>query len=295
MFKRNSYFSSLVVFFLASAVAACSREPSVPVAVYPDADAPTTFTRAFTLAESPDGSIRVFAKENGDNNELFESVKDGNGVWSEPVKIDYLPHLIKLSAPAFHPVDGTLYYVSDEPLEAHRGRRESNIWTARREGDKWVDPQPLPFEINTGALETSPTIDGQGRLYFSTNHSRAGGGGLDIIQAEYDEIAGKWVVEKMPDGINTNRADDHLAVTKDGQKLFFYSHRSPKFGVVDIWMTERDEAGVWQAPQRLAEPVNSATIDYGASISADGSTFYFSRDGALMAFPMGELSVVAAE
>ena len=99
----------------------------------------------------------------------------------------------------------------------------------------------------------------------------------------------------MPDGINAFRADDHLAVTRDGQKLFFYSHRSPKLGVVDIWMTERNASGVWQAPRRLAEPVNSETIDFGASISADGATFYFSRDGALMAYPMRDVTIVAAE
>ena len=186
--------------FLLSVVAACSRAPSVPVPVFPDAAEPTTFTRAYTLAESPDGNIRVFAKENGDTNELYESVKDESGDWTEPVEIDYLPHAIKLSAPAFHPVDGTLYYVSDEPLEVHKGRRESNIWTARREGSKWVDPQPLPLEINTGATETSPTIDGQGRLYFSTNHSRAGGGGLDIMEAEFDPISKKWSVKKCQMG-----------------------------------------------------------------------------------------------
>lgn len=272
-------------------VAACAREPSVPQPVYPDMPEPTTFTRAFTLAESPDGKIRMFAKENGDQNELYESIKGDDGTWSKPEEVDYLPHSIKLSAPTFHPVDGTLYYVSDQPLEIHKGRRESNIWTARRENGQWVDANPLPMEINTGATETSPAIDKQGRLYFSTNHSRAGGGGLDIMEAEFDVASDKWVVEKMPDGINDVRADDHLAVSSDGQKLYFYSHRTPKLGVVDIWMTERGDDGSWQEPKPLMEPVNSASIDYGASISADGKTFYFSRDGVLMSVPMRDVRV----
>ena len=293
MSNRCSSSLSLIVLLLVSALAAgCSRAPAEPKVLYPNMPEPTTFTRAFTLAESPDGKIRMFAKENGDTTGLYESVRGQDGQWSEPVEIDYLPHLIKLSAPTFHPISGDLYYVSDQPLEVHKGRRESNIWVARRDGDKWVDPEPMPLEINTGATETSPTFDGQGRLYFSTNHSRAGGGGLDIMQAELDQATNKWVVQPMPAGINAFRADDHLAVTRDGQKLFFYSHRAPKLGVVDIWMAERNDIGEWQTPQRLAEPVNSESIDFGASISADGSTFYFSRDGKLMSYPMRDVKVV---
>ncbi len=296
MSKSHSRVPSLIALFLVSAmIAACSRSPAEPQVIFPDMPEPDTFTRAYTLAESPDGTIRMFAKENGDLTELFESVKGSDGKWSEPVKIDYLPHSIKLSGPAFHPVDGTLYYASDEPIEVHQGRRESNIWSARRENGKWVDPELLPLEINTGANENSPTLDGQGRLYFSTNHSRAGGGGLDIMQAEFDAEANKWVVEPMPAGINDFRADDHLAVTRDGQTLFFYSHRSPKFGVVDIWRTQRDASGVWQTPERLAEPVNSESIDFGAGISADGETFFFSRDGVLMSYPMKSISTVQEE
>ena len=286
----SSFYSRHVcIGFFAILAAACSRGPVEPVPVYPNAPEPTTFTRAYTLAESPDGNIRLFAKENGDRTELFESIKSETGQWSEPVKIDYLPHSIKLSTPTFHPVEGTLYYSSDQPLEVHKGRRESNIWTARRESGKWVDPKTLPLEINTGANENSPAIDEKGRLYFSTNHSRAGGGGLDMMQAEFNTQLDKWQVEKMPESINSFRADDHLAVTRDGQKLFFYSHRPPKLGVVDIWMTERGSDGNWQPPVPLATPINSETIDFGASISADGKTFFFSRDGKLMSFPMKDV------
>ena len=277
--------------FCLIAAMGCQRAPAEITPVFPGMPEPTTFTRAFTLAESPDGKRRLFAKENGDATELFESEKQADGKWSEPVMVD-LPRTMKLSAPAFSPVDGTLYYVSDEPLEVHKGRPESNIWTARREGDQWVDPKPLPLEINTGATETSPTIDGQGNLYFSTNHTRAGGGGLDIMQASFDDAAGKWIVQQMPEGINSPRADDHLAVTKDGKRLFFYSHRSPKLGVVDIWVTERETGGDWQTPRRLDEPVNSQSIDFGAGISSDGKSFFFSRDGVLMSYPMRDIRTV---
>ena len=272
-------------------IAGCEKAPSEPVPVFPDAPEPTTFTRAFSLAESPDGQIRLFARENGDATEMYESVKGRDGTWSEPKMVEGLPHSIKLSGPAFDPVDGTLYFASDEPLEIHKGRRESNIWTSRREGGAWVDAKPLPPEINTGATETSPAVDEKGRLYFATNHSRAGGGGLDIMEASRDKSTGEWTVKTMPSGVNSPRVDDHLAVTKDGNTLFFYSHRMPKLGVVDIWKTTRGVDGEWQAPEPLAAPVNSKAIDFGAGISADGETFFFSRDGVIMSYPMKAIKV----
>lgn len=264
---------------------ACNAQSPEPYLLYPEMKPPTTFTRAYSLTESPDGKLRLFSQEDGDKTHLYESYKLEDGEWSTPEKVSDLPYIMSLSTPAFSPKDGRLYYSSDEPLELHKFRTEKNIWVAERENGKWVNARPLPPEINTGATETSPALDAMGRLYFVTNHSRAGGGGLDIMEAS-QTVSGKWSVKVMPDGVNSRRADDHLAVTPDGTTLFFYSHRSPKLGNVDIWRTQRGAGGQWMAPENLGPPVNSETIDFGAGVSGDGETFFFSRDGALMAVSM---------
>ena len=92
----------------------------------------------------------------------------------------------------------------------------------------------------------------------------------------------------MPDGFNDARADAQLAITPDGDRMFFYSHRSPKLGVVDIWTAERDADGHWQMPVNLGEPVNTPGIDLGPGVSGDGQTLFFSREGRLMMIPMQE-------
>ena len=47
-----------------------------------------------------------------------------------------------------------------------------DLWQARSEDKRWLDPQPLPF--NTPALEAEPTFSADGRwLYFVSD--RAGG------------------------------------------------------------------------------------------------------------------------
>ena len=286
--------------FLLAAIAAASacgapvsetaaKAPDVigATSVFPDEAVPDVFNRAYSMTESMDGSIRVFARERKDDTFLFEMRKQPDGQWSEPREMD-VPRQFIASGPSFSPADGKLYFATDATLPSRGTGKDLNIWRVAPEGDGWGEAEPLSGAINTGASETTPAMDASGTLYFSTDHPRAGGGGLDIMQATWDEASGDWIVAQMPEGINSERADTHLAVTPDGTRLFFYSHREPKLGVVDIWMTTKGEDGVWQVPENLGEPVNTAGIDYGAGLSGDATTFFFSREGALMSIPLQE-------
>ena len=58
--------------------------PSVPTEIFPGAEAPTRFTRAYSLTESMDGKVRVFAREDGDVTDLYEMRLQPDGSWSEP-------------------------------------------------------------------------------------------------------------------------------------------------------------------------------------------------------------------
>lgn len=265
-------------------IAGCAPAEQIGAApVFEDRPDPTPFTRAYSLSEHPGGNIRIFAQEDGDETDLFISRRSASA-WSTPERID-LPHRQTLTSPSFDPADGTLYYSSDAEVPFLPGRKDLNIWRVPVQDGKFGEPGPLPESINTGANEISPAIDGDGTLYFATNHSRGGGGGYDIMIAEPtgDE---DWQVSRMPDGTNDRRADAHLAITRDGQTLFFYSHRAPKAGSTDIWVLEKDASGQWGPPLNAGGVVNTEKIEFGAGLSADGKTFFFSREGRLMQVPL---------
>lgn len=267
---------------LALFLAACGAKGpdfAEPTPVLPDAEPPTVFTRAYGLTESNDGKIRVFAKEDGDLTKLYEMRLQDDGSWSAPAELDF-PKGKKLTNPSFSYADGMLYYASDARI-LDRPQRDGNIWRVAPTEEGWGTPENLPASINTGAEELNPAMDRDGRLYFTSN-SPGGAGGHDIYEAVFDEEQGDWIVSEMPEGFNSARADAHVAVTPDGQRIFFYSHRQPKLGVVDIWTAARGEDGTWLIPENLGEPVNTQGIDFGAGLSGDGSIFFFSRDGELM-------------
>lgn len=250
-----------------------------PTPVLPEADAPTVFTRAYGLTESPDGMIRVFAKEARDDTYLFAMRKQEDGSWSELTKLEF-PSRKKLTTPSFSHSDGMLYYASDEDI-FERGQRDANLWRVAPSEDGWGEPEPLPASINSGADQLNPAMDSQGRLYF-TDNGYDSKGSHDMFEASFDEEAGEWTVAAMPDAFNTFRAEAHLAVTPDGGRIFFYSARTPKLGSVDIWTAERGADGAWGEPENLGEPVNTPGIDFGAGMSGDGSILFFSREGELM-------------
>ncbi len=286
MSLKAQYAAIFLSFTSALALAACgSPAPAEPVAILPDAPDPTPFTRAYTLVESPDASLRIFAREARDDTNLFLMRRQEDGSWSAPEEMD-LPHIQRITSPAFDPAGAYLYYASDQPIESLSGRKELNIWRVPLTDDGFGEPEFLPDQINTGAVEKVGTIGPDGTLYFITDHPRGGSGGLDIMRAVYDEAVGLWQVSQMPAGFNDARADDHFALTPDGRRAFFYSHRSPKIGVVDIWTSTLEESGDWSVPVNLGPPVNTAGIDYGAGVSADGETLFFSREGRLMEIPL---------
>lgn len=273
---RTAIMASLLV------LAGCGAKlPEIdnPTPVLPDAEAPTVFTRAYGLTESPDGKIRVFAKEERDYTHLYEMRKQADGSWSDPVQLEF-PARIKLTTPSFSHSDGALYYASDADI-FERGQRDANLWRVEPTEDGWGEPKPLDPSINTGADQLNPAMGKDGRLYF-TDNGYDSSGAHDIFMAERGGADdGEWTITAMPDGFNSGRAEAHLAVTPDGDRLFFYSHRSPKLGSVDIWTAERSGDG-WQMPQNLGAPVNTPGIDFGPGLSGDGSILFFSRDGELM-------------
>ena len=270
-------------------VSACSPKtemaiPKVePVVVFPDMPAPGPFNRAYTMTESPDGAIRVFAMESRDDTDIYETIKQEDGSWSEPQKLEF-PKNKSNTNPSFSAFDGRLYFASDREIPGLEGRNDMNIWSVALTTDGWADAKPVPGDVNTGDNETSVATTAEGILFFDSKHPR-GQGGQDIYMARYDADSGEWKTEFLPEQVNSPRVDSHVAAMPDGKTILFYSYRSPKLGVVDIFAASQKDDGDWTSPYNVGPLINTRGIDFGPGVSADGKTLFFSREGQLMALP----------
>ncbi len=270
---------------------ACGK-PEQASFIYPDKPFPDDFNRAYSLTVSKDGNIRVFTKENRDDTDLFESRRAADGSWSEPAKIEFPKRKSNKNA-HFSPFDGRLYFATDRALPNLEFKKDDNLWSVDVTKDGWGEPVPVPGNVNSGEKEISVATTSDGTMFFSSKYPHPGAqGGQDIYMAKFDDASGEWKMSSLPKHVNSFVVDDHVAVTPDGQHVFFYTSRVPKFGMSDIVAVSRTDAdGMegWTAPYNIGGRVNTKGIELGPEVSNDGKTFYFSRDGKLMSISMDSL------
>lgn len=115
----------------------------------------------------------------------------------------------------------------------------TNLWLATR-ASREVDfgsPTELPG-INSDAIEEGPTLSAdQLEVYFASDRAGGGGGGLDIWGARRDRLDEPFGEPFPMEGLNSFLDDLDLALSSDGQELFFSSARSD--GLQQIYRSTR--------------------------------------------------------
>ena len=178
-------------------------------------------------------------------------------------------------------VDGlSLYLYSDRP----GGRGNFDIWVTTRATTSapWGTPVNLGSTINSSSYEYQPDISSDGlSLYFSSN--RAGGrGSYDLWVTTRTTTSAPWgTPTNLGSTVNSSSGDYQPSISADGLSLFFVSVRPGGLGYdEDIWVTTRASVSdPWGTPVNLGPQINTPAADFCPSISADGSTFYFTSSG----------------
>lgn len=122
--------------------------------------------------------------------------------------------------------DGKYLYfmrVSSRPGRTSTGQTCCQIVRAERRGSFFINPQPLPYPVNTGC-EGYPRIMADGRTLIFSSNRPGGKGGYDLYESKFRN--GKWTTPEPLDFINTDKDDELIAVPASGDVLYFTSTRS---------------------------------------------------------------------
>ncbi len=180
------------------------------------------------------------------------------------------------SGPPFITPDGLMLF-----LDGNRpGTYGSfDLWVATRASvkDEWNTPINLGATVNSSAEDWGASLSSDGlELYFTSN--RPGGqGNYDLWMTTRATVDGDWGAPvNLGSPLSTSAVETFPSISADGLVLFFASGRPGGYGNLDLYMARRvATSDPWGAPVNLGATVNSAYIDNGPKVSADGSTISF--------------------
>lgn len=235
-----------------------------------------------SIAFSPDGKTAWFGKGvtwSDVSILVFSQLK--NGRWIEP-EIAPFSGRWRDSTPFISPDGKRLFFSSMRPVEGKTEKTDLDIWFVDKTATGWSEPKNLGLPINSNAQETSPSVDREGALYFTS--TRAGGrGSLDIYRSRL--VDGKYAEpENMGEAINSAGPDSDPHIDASGQKIFFASNRAGGAGSWDIYVSA-SRNNRWEAARSLGEAINTRSTERWPALSADGRYLLFTSNRGMADAP----------
>lgn len=215
--------------------------------------------------------------------DIYRATYNENGTISDAVAVQNI-NTKWHDGPATITSDGsTMYYGSesfnekeftkDKAKNAKYGR--IYLYKATKEGDKWVNAKPLPFNSKDYDVR-NPSITKDGKtLYFSSNMP-GGFGGEDIwkVSINGDEYG---TPQNLGPKVNTE-ANESFPFITDDNVLFFSSNGKQGFGGLDVFKIDLNKG---TDVVNLGAPVNTNKDDFSFSYNVSKKVGFFSsnRDG----------------
>ncbi|NME70518.1 PD40 domain-containing protein [Flammeovirga aprica] len=155
--------------------------------------------------------------------------------------------------------------------------REGNLWISYKKDSAWSKPKKLPNTINSVYVETSACLNySMDTLYYVSSNEDLSMGGLDIFMSVKGED-GRWKKGKtLGHVINTEYDEEGVALSRDGNTLYFSSRGHDSMGGYDVFKSTKDFQGNWSKPVNLGAPINTPHDDVYFMMRANGRHAYYS-------------------
>ncbi|WP_044201701.1 tetratricopeptide repeat protein [Flammeovirga sp. OC4] len=155
--------------------------------------------------------------------------------------------------------------------------REGHLWISYKEDTSWSKPKKLPNTINSVYVETSACLNySMDTLYYVSSNEDLSMGGLDIFMSVKGQD-GRWKRGKtLGHVINTEYDEEGVALSRDGNTLYFSSRGHDSMGGYDVFKSTKDFQGNWSTPVNLGAPINSPHDDVYFMMRANGRHAYYS-------------------
>jgi TolB protein len=199
---------------------------------------------------SPSGdTLWFFSARNGAGG-IFQTVKLPNGTWSAPTQLN-------VPIPSGYNMGWTFSMANNRNLylDLFNSQTQGDISLFQWNGDHYLDPVPLPSEINTSYGDNASFISpDEDFLLFASN--RPGSAGLHDLYVSYKNPDNGWTqAQNLGSGINAGHEDAFPWISPDGKFLFYNSARTGDLGYNPYWVSTALIEQLKPLPQEAAGPI----------------------------------------
>jgi len=126
-----------------------------------------------------------------------------------------------------------IYFVSDRP----GGNGQADIYTARRQGDKWSKPVNVGDSINSEGDEKGVFVHPDGQTIFFVSNGHNSLGSYDIFVSR--RVDGNWTkAQNLGYPINTVGEERTFSITADGKTAYISAEYDDSKGSSDIYVID---------------------------------------------------------
>ncbi|WP_025144084.1 OmpA family protein [Pedobacter jeongneungensis] len=220
------------------------------------------------------GEVQVSTKANPFINNIYSAKGELSSADIAVKKLDInFTRGTEIAATAFTPDGNTLYFTSWKDKDKYA------IYSAKKTGDKWSDPQAVGLQVNSKDFNSSqPFVTSDGKFLLFSSDRSGGYGKFDIWYCAIREDGSLGQAVNLGPTINTEddeRAPYYNTLTK---KLLFSTDGRIGFGGLDFFESEGDLVD-WTTPKNMGYPFNSSKDDiYFTATDDKGTKGYISSD-----------------
>lgn len=182
------------------------------------------------ISLSADGNTLFIYKQNS----IWKSVKDDEGKWSIPRKMNQNVNIGTANPSIYITPDETEMFIVSVGAQGGLGERDI-YYTTKTEAGGWEKPVNMGNKINTPYKEDAPFLSSDGKTLYFASEGHNSMGGFDIFKTVRDDN-GEWSDPiNIGAPINSSGDDIYYVENSEGTLAYYASMRPGSFGYLDLY------------------------------------------------------------
>jgi outer membrane protein OmpA-like peptidoglycan-associated protein/tetratricopeptide (TPR) repeat protein len=160
-----------------------------------------------------------------------------------------------------------------------QGSYDEDLWYCiKTPQGTWSAPSNFGTPINTKKNNGIASFTGDGQYVVCGRCNEIDGlGSCDIYGAILTGNSWGTPINLGPI-INSKAWDAQVSISTDGKTIIWASNREGGLGEQDLWISKKNESGVWSPAKNLGNTINTDGNEYSPFLHPDGKTLYFSSN-----------------